>query len=583
MKIKVSALALCLILFITFCSVPAVWAASMTPSAGVVGTTVTISALDSGTYSIRWDGVEVKQGTLPGGGSVTFTVPDACGGDHTVTVENPLGTQVLSVPFSVLPSIGVDPDSGVSGDSITVAGKGFAANEGSIKVSYDDTDMKTGITANDKGVWSATFSIPSSAKGSHTVDASGSTTKAGDVPDATLTISPKITLSPVSGGVGTSITVSGNGFGEDEGGIRVTYDGNDAKTGITADSKGAWSVSFAVPSSVKGVHTIDALGASTEAGDVPDVTFFVSSAVRIKPESGYVGDSLTIEGCGFGSNEGGITVTLDGSVAKSNITANSEGCWTTSMAIPASTGGNHSIDAYSTSTTATDVADAKLNVLSKMVIEPAEGYVGCDIVITGTGFGADKELTIKYDDVAVATDVFSDDKGNFQASLEAPKSPGGKHNIVASDASGALVSDVFTMETTPPSLPEVVSPKDGNRVGFLDRAAPTFKWADVSDPSGVYYSLQVSSEKDDFTNTVFSKENLTEPEYKFTEDEALVRGKYYWRIKAVDGADNDSGWTTPILVKIGLMPLWAFIIIAVVAIAFITRLYFFVKNAKRGR
>ncbi len=582
MNIKVSALALYLISLITFCSVPAVWAAGMTPSAGVVGTTVTISALDSGTYSIRWDGVEVKQGTLPGGGSVTFTVPDACGGDHTVTVENPLGTQVLSVPFSVLPSIGVDPESGVSGDSVTVAGKGFAANESSIKVIYDDTDMKTGITASDKGLWSATFSIPSSAKGSHTVDASGSTTKAGDVPDATLTISPKITLSPVSGGVGTSVTVGGNGFGEDEGGIRVTYDGDDVKTGITADSKGAWSVSFTVPSSVKGVHTIDALGASTEAGDVPDVTFFVSSAVRIEPESGHVGDSLTIEGCGFGSNESGITVTFDGSVAKSNITANSEGCWTTSMAIPASTGGNHSIDAYSTSTTATDVADAKLNVLSKMVIEPAEGYVGCDVMITGTGFGADKELTIKYDDIAVATDVFSDNKGNFQANFEAPKSLGGKHNIVTSDADGTSVSGVFTMETTPPSLPEIVSPKDGNRVGFFDRAAPTFRWADVSDPSGVYYSLQVSSEKDDFTSTVLSKEELAESEYKLTEDEALARGKYYWRIKAVDGAGNDSGWTTPVLVKIGLMPLWAFILIAVVAIAIIARLYFLIKNAKRG-
>ena len=582
MKIKVPALALCLILLFTFCSVPAVWAAGMTPSAGVVGTTVTISALASASYSIRWDGVEVKQGTLPGGGSVTFTVPDACGGDHTVTIENPLGTQVLSAPFSVLPSIGVDPNSGVSGDSVTVAGEGFAANESSIKVTYDGKDTKTGITASDKGSWSATFPVPSSAKGNHTIDASGSTTKAGDVPDATLTVSPKITLTPVSGGVGTSVTVSGTGFGKDEGGIRVIYDGNDAKTGITADSKGSWNASFAVPSSVKGVHTIDALGASTEAGDVPDCTFFVSSAVRIKPESGYVGDSITIEGCGFGSNESGITVTLDGSVAKSNITANSEGCWTTAMAIIASTGGSHSIDAYSTSTTATDVADAKLNVLSKMGIEPAEGYVGCDIVVSGTGFSADKELTIKYDIVDVTTDVVSDAKGNFQANFEVPKSPGGKHNVIASDAGGASVSGVFTMETTSPSLPQIVSPKDGNRVGFFDRAAPTFKWDAVSDPSGVYYSLQVSSDAD-FATTVLSKDDLVESKYTLTDDEALLRGKYYWRIKAVDGAGNDSGWTTPILVKIGIMPLWAFILIVVVAIAFITRLYFFMKNAKRGR
>ncbi|MBN2462493.1 MAG: IPT/TIG domain-containing protein [Dehalococcoidia bacterium] len=580
MKIKVSALALCLTLLLVLCFVPPVRAAGMSTSAGVVGTTVTISALDSGSYSIRWDGVEIKQGTLPGGGSVTFNVPDTPGGDHAVVIENPIGTQVLSAQFSVLPSISVEPNSGVVGDSVTVSGKGFAASESSIKFTYDGTDMKTGITAGDKGSWNATFSLPNSVEGSHTIDASGSTTQAGDVPDVTLTVSPKITISPVSGGVGTSVTVTGNGFGKDEGGIRVIYDGKDAKTGIAADSKGSWNTTFAIPSSVKGTHTIDASGASTEAGDVPDLTFFVASAVKIKPESGYVGDSVTIEGCGFGSSESGITVTIDGSVAKSDVTANSEGCWTTSLVIPASAGGSRFVDAYSSSTTATDVTDAKLNILSKMVMEPTEGYVDCDITVNGTGFGADKELTIKYDNVAVAANVVSDAKGNFQASFKAPKSPGGKHNIIATDAGGASASGVFIMETTAPSLPQIISPKDGSRVGFFDSAAPTFKWADASDPSGVYYSLQVSAESE-FATTVLSKEDLVEAKYAVTEDEALARGKYYWRIKAVDGAGNDSGWTTPTLVKIGIMPLWAFIIIAVVVVAFGTRLYFFMKNAKR--
>jgi len=582
-KIKVSAPVLCLVLLLTLCFVSPVQAAGMTPTAGVVGTTVTVSELTAGSYSIKWGGTQVKEGTLPGGGSVTFTVPDASGGDHTVTVENPVGTQVFSASFSVLPSIDIEPDSGVIGDSVTVNGKGFANTEGSIKVTYDDTDMKTGIAANDKGSWSATFAVPSSASGSHTVDASGGTTEASDVPDVTLTVSPKISLSPESGDVGASVTVSGTGFGKNESGIRVTYDGTDAKTGVTADSKGAWSVTFVVPNSVKGVHTIDASGASTKADEVTEVTFIVSSAVRVKPGSGYVGDSITVDGCGFGGSESGITVTFDGSVIKSGVVANNEGCWTTSLAIPASTVGGHFIDAYSSSTVATDVADATLTILSKIVIEPAEGYVGCDIVVNGTGFSADKELTIKYGNVAVATKLSTDDKGNFQATLAAPKSIGGKHNVTAADVGGASAAAVFTMEATPPSLPQIVSPKDGNRVGLFDNITPTFEWASVTDPSGVYYSLQISSDKDDFATTVLSKEELIEPEYKLTEDEALRRGKYYWRVKAVDGAGNDSGWTAPLLVKIGLMPLWAFILIVVIAVAVIARLFFVFRSIKRGR
>ena len=398
---------------------------------------------------------------------------------------------------------------------------------------------------------------------------------------APLTVNPKISLSPASGGVSTSVTVSGTGFGKDEGGIRVTYDGTDAKTGVSADSKGSWKVTLLVPSSIKGVHIVSASGASTDADEVPEVTFFVSSAMKIKPESGYVGDSITVDGCGFGSSESGITVTLDGNVVKSDITANSEGCWTTSLAIPASIGGSHSVDAYSASTAANDVADAKLTVLSKMVIEPAEGYVGCDVMITGTGFGANKELTIKYDNVAVVSKLVTDANGNFQASLKAPKSTGGGHNVIASDAGGSSASGIFAMEITPPSLPQIVSPKDGSRVGLFDRAAPTFEWTDVSDPSGVYYSLQVSAQSD-FATTVLSKEDLVESKYTSTDDEALLRGKYHWRIKAIDGAGNDSGWTTSISFNVGLMPLWAFILIAVVVIAFIIRLVFFLRNVKRG-
>ena len=582
MKTKVFAPALCLALLLTLCLVTPVQAAGMAPSEGVVGATVTISGLASGSYSIKWDGVGVKQGTLLGGGSVTFIVPDTSGGDHAVTVDNPTGTQVLSTTFSVLPSISVSPDSGIVGDSVTAGGKGFAAAESNIAVTYDSTNMKTGIVAGDTGSWETTFSLPTSAKGSHTVDASGKTTKASDVPDVTVTISSKISMTPVSGNVGTSVSISGTGFSKDEGSIQVTYDTTNAKTGLSADSKGSWNVVFTIPNSTKGGHTIDALGASTKADDVSDLTFIVSSAVTVKPASGYVGDTITIAGCGFGGSENGITITLDDNIIKSDITANSEGCWTSSMTIMSTTAGNHVLDAYGASTTASEVADTKMVILSKMTLEPAEGHVGSNIAVNGSGFNAGKELTLKYDSTDLVTEFTTDDKGNFQASLVAPQSLGGKHNVTATDSGGASASVVFTMETTPPSVPQIVSPKEGSRVGLFDRITPTFEWAAVSDPSGVSYSLQISDQSD-FATTPLSKENLVESKYTLTDDEALLRGKYYWRVKAIDGAGNDSGWTQSIQFKAGLMPLWAFIIIVVVAVAFLTRLVFFLRNIKRGR
>ena len=582
MKTRVFVPAFCLAMLLSLCFVSPVQAAGMAPSEGVVGATVTISGLASGSYSIKWDGVGVKQGNLPGGGSVTFTVPDTSGGEHTVTVDNPTGTQVLSAPFFVLPAISISPDSGIVGDSVTLAGKGFAASESSIAVTYDGTNMKTGIAAGNTGSWETTFSLPISAKGSHTIDATGQSTKASDVPDVTVTISPKISMSPVSGNVGTSVNITGTGFGKDEGSIQVTYDTTNVKTGLSADSKGSWNVAFAIPNSTKGGHTIDASGASTKVDEVTDLTFIVSSAVTVKPASGYVGDAITITGCGFGGGENGIAITLDGNIIKSDIIANSEGCWNSSMTIPVTTAGNHVLDAYGASTTASEVADAKLVLSSKVTLEPPEGHVGSNIAVNGTGFGASKVLTLKYDSTDLVTEFATDDKGNFQASLVAPKSTGGKHNVTATDSGGASATAIFTMETTPPSVPQIVSPKKGSRVGLFDRVTPSFEWAAVADPSGVVYSLQVSAQSD-FASTVLSQENLAESKYTLTEDEALVRGKYYWRVKAIDGAGNDSGWTEAIEFKAGLMPLWAFILIVIVAALFLTRLFFMLRNMKRGR
>ena len=49
-------------------------AASMSPGSGTVGTYVAISGLTaSDSYLIKWDGTNIRSGTVPSGGSVFFT------------------------------------------------------------------------------------------------------------------------------------------------------------------------------------------------------------------------------------------------------------------------------------------------------------------------------------------------------------------------------------------------------------------------------------------------------------------------------------------------------------------------------
>ena len=64
----------------------------------------------------------------------------------------------------------------------------------------------------------------------------------------------------------------------------------------------------------------------------------------------------------------------------------------------------------------------------------------------------------------------------------------------------------------------------------------------------VTYTLQIAT-SEDFTSAsiVLKKAGLTSSEYTVTESEELEsRSKeepYYWRVKAVDGASNESAWS----------------------------------------
>jgi hypothetical protein len=86
-------------------------------------------------------------------------------------------------------------------------------------------------------------------------------------------------------------------------------------------------------------------------------------------------------------------------------------------------------------------------------------------------------------------------------------------------------------------------------MGVKAKQPVQFDWEDVTDDSlPVTYSLQIASRNDFAANSiVLEKTGLTESEYTLTEAEQLEpvskEEPYYWIIKAVDGASNESQWT----------------------------------------
>ena len=86
----------------------------------------------------------------------------------------------------------------------------------------------------------------------------------------------------------------------------------------------------------------------------------------------------------------------------------------------------------------------------------------------------------------------------------------------------------------------------------------------VTEFSGVSYKLQITSDPSFVNLTIPEVSGLTETSYTLPQGQALPYGTYYWRMKAIYSAQNDSGWTAPHSFQVGLMPLWTFIVIVVV-------------------
>jgi hypothetical protein len=92
------------------------------------------------------------------------------------------------------------------------------------------------------------------------------------------------------------------------------------------------------------------------------------------------------------------------------------------------------------------------------------------------------------------------------------------------------------------------------------------------------YHLQVASDRN-FASMVLEKKGLTESEYTLTGEEKLAAVKkevpYYWRVKAIDDAANESEWSAPWSFYVGFafaMPGWAIYILvglSIVVIGFI--------------
>jgi len=570
---------------------------SLSYSWGYVGDEIYVTGSDFTDYAsdrlyIRYkvnSGYEtVKRVWVESDGTFTsdeFEIPESCKGEHYIGIDTDAG----GIPpwretFTVKPKLKItEPDDaeGPVGTEVTIKGTGFGEDEEDIEIRYylDGSDYETvkeDIDADEYGGWEVTFTIPASSRGDHKIDAKGDDSGLYEVEDAGFEVKPGISLSKLSGYVGDTVAVKGSGFKDEESGIKVTYDGTQAGSSTTANDDGSWEVSFEVPPSTKGDHKVDAYGRYTSATSISDKYFTVKPKITLTPDEGHVGTSLSVSGSGFSANRE-VSIKYEATQV-ATATSDNKGSFSTTFLAPKGPYGEHMV-------TVTDARGNKASanfttVRPKVTLAPSEGYVGISVTISGSGFASNQVVTIKYDEtqVAIAT---SGSKGDLTATFLAPESMHGNHTITAADASGNSVSVTFVMESNPPDKPPLSLPGNGSRVGFIGSQTTTFQWVTVIDPSGVSYKLQIASDPGFVSLVVPEISGLIETSYTLPKEQALSYGTYYWRVKAIDGAQNDSGWTAGYSFQSGFLPTWAFIVIIIIIVVLIAALVYLLGIKRR--
>ena len=464
-------------------------------------------------------------------------------------------------PTMAAESLRVSPTKGTFGDKINVRGSGYDRGDRAF-IYFSSRKARVGDDIEELGVWerlqkasvddgtiNASFDVPNELQDGNEIEE----VHAGEYyVYSTYGIEGKIRaiaefavtgislLYPATSTVGAKVMVRGVGFHENED-IELFYDGGEieiASGDDETDEKGNFILTVFIPPSPAGTHAI-----RVEINeDEGEAIFSVEPGIHISTTSGMFRDRITVTGTGFAENVEAY-ITFDDKDVGTTKTDNI-GSFTIDFDLPTVESGIYYVEATDENDNS---AKAEFTLTTGVSVNPATsqtspGHVGMDVVIKGIGFMPKATVTITYTSTPVVVAVLeSKADGSFSANFKIPESNAGEHIITASDGVTSLEASFF-MESEAPATPQPLLPV----IDTETEHPMTFKWQEVTDPSGVTYTLQVAEDKN-FATIVLAKEGLIQPEYTLTEDEGLesteTDNPYWWRVRAIDGASNISGWS----------------------------------------
>jgi hypothetical protein len=208
--------------------------------------------------------LETANFTAVDGGSNILKFAGLVSGDHTAFFSG--------VSIETTSSLTVSPSTGVPGTGVLASAGGFAPLETVNLVAYASAPATIGTTtANASGVVNLEGHLPQTPFGACGLQAVGQSS--GTVASGIISVRPFLSVSPSTGAVGQTVTVTGFGFAAGEE-IGVAWPNPPTSLGsATANKNGTFSAQFAIPSGAAvGTDEVVARGQRTGAVAAAQIT-----------------------------------------------------------------------------------------------------------------------------------------------------------------------------------------------------------------------------------------------------------------------------------------------------------------------
>jgi len=439
---------------------------TVTPTTGKIGDTLdlALAGFGGGSVTIYFNNQSLKTITVPstgnnaGSATTTIDVPSVSSGTHTITARGTSAGGEASAEFTISQQITVSPATVAVGETVTVTGNGFSSNQPVvITVGGTTVNITPAVITSSTGTFNATFPMPVSPKGERTIQAQVGSSSSS----ATITVREKLTASPTSSSRGGSITLSGTGFTPGTASVALS----DISLGtVTVESNGSFSATITIPANAPfGKHSLTVQGISRD--------FTVDPEVTLSPASGAQGDTVTITGNGFRPQRT-ISFSIDNLYdpgISGTVTTNASGSFSATFVIPGLPKGQYNIIATDGNEGDSErkTGSGQLTVNTKInQLEPSTGQAGDQVTILGTGFAANRPITLTFGGQSVNTGstITTNDYGWFTVIFTVPNIPAGNIAVTASDGTNSATA-TYALQVNV-SVNHAVSSADPGWVGM---------------------------------------------------------------------------------------------------------------------